>query len=197
VKQLTPVISSAFKELPKAIHYTGNKKGDHGKFSKCSYDFVLEGNKTLSVKTNFNRYVCPPDVGQPCAEVFVKYFKDVLHIRNVNPEIFKSKVYEDVDLMLKIYSDYLFDSDYLLWLYYSNGRFNYTIFKKNAAKAIDWDKKKITFSKQNLKDWNECNSVRYEGMNIGEFQVHNHRDCYKFRFNFANLKKIIDENPED
>ena len=42
-----------------------------------------------------------------------------------------------------------------------------------------------------LEDWNESNTVKYNNISIGEFQVHNNRQCYKFRFNFKNLIKIL------
>jgi hypothetical protein len=50
----------------------------------------------------------------------------------------------------------------------------------------NWDMKKISFT-QTLASWNESCTVKYDGISIGEFQVHNNRNCFKFRFNFSGL----------
>ena len=50
---------------------------------------------------------------------------------------------------------------------------------------------KFTFTKQTVDEWNESNTVKYNGMSVGEFQVHKNRNCYKFRFNMPNLLRLI------
>lgn len=49
----------------------------------------------------------------------------------------------------------------------------------------------ITFSRSTVETWNESSSVRYNGVSIGEFQIHNNRNCVKFRFHFKNLCDMI------
>lgn len=73
-KQLFPVVREAFKNMPKPILHSGSTPGERGEQSKCSYDFVLEGNKTLSLKTNKGKMVCPPEVGQPGSKTCLLYF---------------------------------------------------------------------------------------------------------------------------
>ena len=42
-----------------------------------------------------------------------------------------------------------------------------------------WEKEKFTFTRQTIEKWNESNTVKYDGISIGEFQVHNNRNCFK------------------
>ena len=194
-ERVEPAARAAFKKMPPAIEYTGNRKGSRGGQSKCSYDYVLEGNKTLSLKTNIDRMVCPPDVGQPAADTCYLYFKDFIDGNHVDKHNFKKMVFDHIEELLPIYLSHLFDSDYLLRIYESppgSGVFATTIIEKGFGLDFKWDRDKIDFSKKTIDEWNESNTVYYDGMSLGEFQVHNHRDCYKFRFNFNNLIKIID-----
>jgi hypothetical protein len=48
----------------------------------------------------------------------------------------------------------------------------------------------FSFTK-NVRTWNESNTVKYNGVTIGEFQVHNHRDNFKFRFNMNGIYQLI------
>lgn len=191
VKNLWPVVQKAFSELPPVIQSTGATKGERGKNSKCSYDFILAGNKTLSLKSNTGNMVCPPEVGQPGAETCYLYFKEFIDGNEITPDIFKQMVYRHIEKLIPIYINHLFDSDYLLWIYKKSNSFNYKIFSKNYAADKVWLKEKFTFTKPTLMDWNESNTVKYEGITIGEFQVHSKRNCYKFRFNLENLSRMF------
>ena len=193
VSELENVLDNAFKHLPKAIKHTGSDSGERRGASKCPYDFVLEGNKTLSLKTNIGKMVCPPEVGQPNDTTFYLYFKDLIKGDLVDELVFKKLVLNNADKMLPIYTEHLFDSDFLLWIFNKEGIWDYKILKKNAGKDIVWIKDKISFTKPTLDEWNESNTIKYRGKRIGEFQFHHHRNCYKFRFDFENLTELIDE----
>lgn len=80
IDKLLPVIDKAFKEIPAAIEHSGSRTGDRGEQSKCSYDFVLTENRTLSLKTNKGKMVCPPEVGQPGSSTCLLYFGDFLNL---------------------------------------------------------------------------------------------------------------------
>ena len=56
---------------------------------------------------------------------------------------------------------------------------------------MNWDINKFSFSQPTIDTWKESNTVYYDGVTLGEFQVHNNRNCFKFRFNFDNLLKTI------
>lgn len=192
-RELMPVIESAFEYLPEATMHTGSMPGERGGDSKCSYDFLLEGNKELSLKTNTGKMVCPPEVGQPSAATCHMYFKRFIEADHIDGPIFKQMVLENVDKLIPIYVNYLFDSDYLLWIYKHDSEYDYRIFNKEFASNMKWEKELFSFTKQTLEEWNESNTLKYDGISIGEFQVHKARDCYKFRFNLENLIRVVEE----
>ncbi|MEE3411069.1 MAG: hypothetical protein VZQ47_01220 [Treponema sp.] len=193
VAALQPVIEQAFKNLPAAVKHTGSETGSRGGASKCSYDFILKGNKTLSLKTNKGKMVCPPEVGQPGAETCLLYFKHLFpaNTREVTQEKFKQMVYDKIEKLIPIYIEHLFDSDWLLWIYEEADSYSFKVISQNQIKEKNWEKGKFTFTKEKLEDWNESNTVKYDGLSIGEFQVHKNRSCFKFRFNLQNLLQII------
>lgn len=191
--QIEPIIKEAFIYLPKAIKHTGSMTGKRGASSKCSYDFILEGDKTLSLKTNYGKMVCPPEVGQPGNSTFLLYFKDLLDIQEINNEVFKKLVLDKVNLMMPIYLEHLLDSDYLLWIFKEKEKFNYKIINSAIYRGFKWEYEEFSFTKNTVEKWNESNTLKYKGVSIGEFQVHKGRVCYKFRFNMKNLLNILNE----
>lgn len=189
-RKIKPVVSKAFRTLPKAVESTGAKSGERGKNSKCSYDFLLEGGKQLSVKTNTGKMVCPPEVGQPGADTCMLYFQCFTDAASMTNEVFKKMVFVHIADLLPIYLHHLFDSDYLLWIYQDKDKFSFKIFDSAFGNKIEWKRERFSFTKSNLEEWNESNTVKYDGISIGEFQVHQHRSCFKFRFNLENLEKL-------
>lgn len=197
VLELIPIIQDAFndKNMPKPIKHIGKDKGTRGKQSKSPYDFMLEGNKTLSVKTNLNATsakVCPPEVGQPGKETFLIYFGHLFEKEFSNDE-FKKVVLDKIDKMIPIYFDHLFDCDYLLWIAFDNRKQNYVYNIISKLDNIVWENEYFSFTKNTVESWNESTTVKYKGITIGEFQVHNHRNSYKFRFHFPNLLKLLNQ----
>lgn len=193
VDELTPIVSDAFKTIPPVVLHSGSNAGDRGEQSKCSYDFVLKGNKKLSLKTNKGKMVCPPEVGQPGAKTCRLYFADFLQpgITEVTGDVFKEMVLSHIDEMMPIYVSHLFDSDWLLWIYETKNGFQHMAIRRDDVRDFKWEKNKFSFTKSTLEEWNESNTVKYEGVTIGEFQVHQNRNCYKFRFNMQNLLNLI------
>lgn len=190
---IKPSLQEAFLFLPKAIMHTGSLSGDRGGKSKCSYDFLLEDNLTLSLKTNYGKKVCPPEVGQPSAKTFVLKFGELLGINEVDDNSFKQIVLERINIMMPVYLKYLLDSDYLLWLYKEKDIFKYKIINSRSFKDFKWELNKFSFTKKTVEDWNESNTLKYKGITIGEFQVHQKRNSYKFRFDMKNLLTILDQ----
>jgi len=191
--KLRPVLQQAFRMLPKPIEYTGANTGERGGESKCSYDFILDGGYKLSLKTNIGKMVCPPEVGQPCAKTFSGYFKDLLDGKTVDHERFKLLAYNQTNVLIKRYLSHLFDSDYLLRIFEKDGTFVSEIINKNFGVNMPFDQNLFSFSKRTPEVWKESNTLYYRGMKLGEFQVHQHRDSYKFRFDFENLLSLINE----
>ena len=71
--------------------------------------------------------------------------------------------------------------------------FDVEVYKKGYGKSFKWDKGLITFTKPTVEDWKESNTVKYDGVTIGEFQVHSNRNCFKFRFDLEGLKYIVNK----
>lgn len=112
--------------------------------------------------------------------------------------LFKTIILARIDELLSIYWQYMFDCDYLIHIFNivdrnENLTYNpkYVVFKKTRTPI--WDASKISFTKSTVLDWNESNTVKYNGVSIGEFQVHSNRDNFKFRFNMAGITKLINE----
>lgn len=194
---LDVLMKDAFKYIPVPIEYTGNMKGIYGGQSKCPYDFILQQNsEKLSLKTNIGKKVCPPDVGQPSKKTFYMHFAKKLciseNVDQFNKESFKELVLNKVHLLIPIYIQHLFDSDYLLWIYQEDLFLKYKVIsKKVIPKNICWKKESFSFSKNTLSEWKESNTLKYDNRTLGEFQVHTHRDCLKFRFNMDELLHIL------
>lgn len=193
IEILKPTLNDAFKNMPPAIDHSGSNKGERGGQSKCSYDFLLEGNFTLSVKSNKGKMVCPPEVGQPGAETCLMYFSEFFPdgTTEVTKTNFKEMVFEHIDELIPIYIEHLFDSDWLLWVYEVKDGYEHKEISKTQIMDYNWKKENFTFTRPSVEEWNESNTVKYNGISIGEFQVHNNRNCFKFRFNMKNLLEMI------
>lgn len=166
-------------------------------------DFILTSGETLSIKTNQKKLgkVAPQKVGQPTAKTFFQYFEDLIEDnipanKEEQRRFFKWFIINNIDVAIKRYWEWLFNCDYILYFYNFLNKDNSL---NKSPKYIVLDKmempelKKENFSfTQSLETWNESNTVKYNGISIGEFQVHNNRDCFKFRFNIANLHKVIE-----
>ena len=193
VESLLPVVADAFENMPAAIRHSGSDSGERGEQSKCSYDFVLYGEKTLSLKTNKGNMVCPPEVGQPGSKTCLLYFSEFFEpgTSEVTRDSFKQMVFRYIDQIMPIYVNHLFDSDWLLWIYETKEGFKHLEISKENIKNYVWDYERFSFTKSTVNEWNESNTVKYDGVSIGEFQVHNNRNCFKFRFNMPNVLSFI------
>ena len=100
-------------------------------------------------------------------------------------------VYEHIHELIPIYISHLFDSDWLLWVYEVKDGYEHLEISKDRIIKYDWKKENFTFTRPSIDKWNESNTVKYNGKSIGEFQVHNNRNCFKFRFNLKNLLEMI------
>ena len=168
-------------------------------------DFILKNNQTLSIKTNQRKLgkAAPQNIGQPTAETYWKYFSDFAD--GAIPADYKSKAkmfkrvsIARIDEVLTRYWENIFDCDMLIHFYDfldKDGKLKsepkYIVLNKKESPV--WRREKITFT-QNLNTWNESNTVKYCGVSIGEFQVHNNRNCFKFRFNMDGLSYLIEEH---
>lgn len=200
---IKPTIQSVFKEnnIPVPIRHIAERQNE--------IDFVLKGGKTLSVKTNKQSLgkVAPQKIGQASSKTWFEHLAAPLGIKNIPNDyderrrIFKQTVFEKPNALLSEYWRNLFDCDYLIHFYNIVDKndnpvndVKYVVMKKTVCPI--WDISKITFTKANISAWNESNTIKYDGVAIGEFQVHNHRDNFKFRFNMAGLLLVLHKSNE-
>lgn len=194
------VIERAFEEndIPNPIKHVAERQSD--------VDFLLEQNKTLSVKTNKQGLgkAAPQRIGQASSKTWFSLVAPKLRVA-VTPstyqekvKLFKTLVFSRIDELLEIYWQNMFDCDYLIQFYdvvdrNDNLTLNPKAIVMKKHKSPYWDKSKIHFTKQSILEWNESNTVKYgiNGISIGEFQVHNNRDNFKFRFNMAGIESVL------
>lgn len=190
--RILPLIQSALKLLPTLVKYQGDGRGYRGGQSKSTIDFTTIKGESLSVKTTKNSSfkLCPSECGQPGRETFDLYFGH-LYQGKIDNSTFKQLVFAKVDQMLPIYLAHLFDCDYLLHVFIDSPSDGYRIFKKANLPQFKWNLNNFSFTRPSVSQWNESNTVRYNGITLGEFQVHNHRNSLKFRFNISNLAIVM------
>lgn len=177
----------------KPVKYSGTEKRARGGRSKSGIDFVLEQNKTLSVKTNKSKSfkVCPPEIGQPTPKTFDIYFSKMgWYEGEMNEHKFRLLVKDRGKLasLLSEYVKFLNECDFLLWsLYVNENEINSKLVGKSELEKINFDPEKIEYS--NNFTQNSSVTIRYgtHKLVLGEFQVHSARNSLKFRFNFNNL----------
>lgn len=193
IEHIKPAVSGLIVKLPKPTY--------HAAEGQNSIDFLLTGNKTLSVKSNMQELgkVAPQLLGQPTDRTFWAKMPHLvpkgINVQNLSYQdsarLFKKAAQDNIVELLGEYWDLLFHCDYMIWVYDVLGK---TGLLSNQARAVllertnspAWEESKISFTK-NLATWNESCTVKYDQVTIGEFQVHNHRNCFKFRFDGRGL----------
>lgn len=153
------------------------------------YDFATINNDVkiyLSAKTTKkNCKVCPQVIGQPTKRKFCEFFGI-----DCNLEQIKNYIETNVKLLLETYIIHTFSCPIIYYNKYKD-----TILFIKLKENIDFTVNSISFShiKRN-KRWNESSSVIIGNNTIGEFQIHNHRDCIKFRWSFEKLLSLYKSN---
>lgn len=179
IKEKIHNLKSVFPYKIKHIAKNGNK-----------YDFVCldDENVFLSAKTTKkDGKVCPQVIGQPSKKKFCEYFKiDTLS----SIEEIKDYIQSNIKYMLGIYILNTFACP----IVYYNKHKNLILYIK-LKEPINWDNYNIEFSHiVKNKKWNESSSIMLDNNSIGEFQVHNHRDCIKFRWYFEKILNLFKDN---
>lgn len=202
VNGITPIVIEIFKinNIPLPIKHIAENQN--------KIDFMLKDNKTLSIKTNKQKLgkAAPQKIGQASSNTWFTILAERLsisYIPTAYPEkvkLFKIIALTRIEELLYIYWENMFDCDFLIHIFnivdFNNQPTNdpkYITIKKTSCPI--WDPSKITFTRPTVSEWNESNTVKYEyeGITIGEFQVHNNRDNFKFRFDMAGIYKLITE----
>lgn len=193
VQHISPALVSVVSRIPKPTRHIAEDQNP--------IDFMLEGNMTLSVKSNMRDAgkIAPQNIGQPTSSTFWELLPHLVP-EGSDPKrlsyadsakLFKQVALTDTVTLLTEYWKNLFDCDYLIYVYDVLTATNQLSRSPSArlfekSRSPQWEKSKISFT-QSLATWNESCTVKYNGVSIGEFQVHNNRNCFKFRFNISGL----------
>jgi hypothetical protein len=162
--------------------------------AKNGYQYDFEGSEDTSLKlsaktTKKDGKVCPQVIGQPSKKKFCSYFDLPA---DITLDEIKTHIETNTASILETYFNHTFDCPVI----YYNEKKSKLLFIRNNSN-IDWEeyKERIEFShKLKNKIWNESTTISIDGVTIGEFQVHNHRDCIKFRWCFEKLLDRFSEN---
>ena len=179
------------------FYFVGNESGERGKNSKSSIDFYANVNDkkiTISVKTNIGKVdkVCPSEMGQPSLDTFNELYAEPRGLEIKNKTEFKEVVFEQIEELLQEYWTRLFVTDYIFHFQKRKGEWSLFIVNSKISKDFKFKREFVTFTKKTVEEWNESNTVKYNGKSIGEFQVHNNRNSLKFRFNWKAVIELIE-----
>jgi len=185
------VYNDRLKRLLKGVSSLFAKKGlvltEHTGKENTYHDFRFSNGKSLSVKTNTNGYkVCPQNIGQISKRKWTDRFLLELDLSDTTIETdIKNLILYDTHRIINDYLENLFVCDYLLWFYFEKSILQARLINcKLMLKKLVLPRN-ISFTRTH--DWNESTTVKMEDISIGEFQIHNHRNVVKFRFNLMNL----------
>lgn len=206
-ERMRPTLRAAMDELPRFVRHVGKEAGTRGGHSKSPVDFLLEKDLTLSSKATLKRgkaKVCPSEMGQPGMQTYALHFAHLYDPEElvdgvVPPSVFKRTAQTRIADKMSTYFEHLFDCDILLWSWLQPTP-GHLIFRREDVPAMAWDPDRFGFTKT-PDVWGESCTVKYrfedrdsgeeETLSIGEFQVHEHRANYKFRFNLPNLHRVM------
>ena len=173
-------------------------KLEHAGNLNMSYDFLMDGGK-MSVKTIMKgNKICPQNIGQCSLSRLSKKLG-----QNFSTKYdFKNYFMENRHILLQNYLENCFCCD--VTMIYKFDRGCVYMIKRDMSSPICFTKFASFGTSKQLDDWNESNTVyihrsgglddpnRTDKRTLGEIQVHNNRDCVKFRFNMDTLIEMID-----
>ena len=157
--------------------------------SKYDFECIDDPTIHLSAKTTKkDGKVCPQVIGQPSRKKFCEFF--ALDPHSASLDQIKTFIINNIAQMLTVYCTHTFDCPLLYYNKHSN-KLAFIVYKEH----INWSNSTIQFS-HNIKNklWNESSSISINGVTIGEFQVHNNRDCIKFRWCFEKLLTVFGQH---
>ena len=153
------------------------------------YDFINPNDIThgLNVKTVVNNYlykITPGRIGQPSKNRFCQIFG------LEEPSQIKKYIQTNPHILLDAYFKNAFE--YPILIYHAKHD-QCLLIKHKPFMFIPWERFTYSFSHQRREmKWNDSSpiAVTRHGLTsspIGEFQLHNQRNCVKFRFSVRNL----------
>lgn len=148
------------------------------------YDFKA-GEGGLSVKTtkDGSYKVCPQIVGQTTRKRWCEAFG--IPVDSTGADI-KAHILASLPTLMPIYEHNTFHCPVLFY----DKKEDACLYIRRTEVEIPWATAGLTWSRGGAgqEAWNESNTLYgASGKAIGEFQIHAHRNCVKFRFNLKNL----------
>ena len=176
IKEILFKLKDVFPFKIKHIAKNGNK-----------YDFMsIDEDMYLNAKTSKkDGKVCPQVIGQPSKKKFCEYFE---LSPSISLEEIKTYIEININKLLDIYALNTFDCPII----YYNKYKNILLFIK-LKEQIKWSNINFSHIIKNKK-WNESSTISINNISIGEFQIHNHRDCIKFRWCFEKILDLFKDN---
>lgn len=180
ISSLTNDVTKCVIDIPITRHIGGMNQ---------AYDYELENNKRLSVKSLYNsKKICPQSIGQTS----VSRLKAAL---NIKFDDFKQYFLENKETMVYAYLRNLFKDGMLIVFDYKHGVcYKITI---DNAETVTFKQGCHFETSRALQEWKESTTVyliqpiengsKTRKITIGEVQVHNNRSCCKFRFDIHNI----------
>ena len=156
--------------------------------SKYDFECIDDPTIHLSAKTTKkDGKVCPQVIGQPSRKKFCEFFA---LDQSIGLDQIKTFIINNIAQMLTVYCIHTFDCPLLYYNKHSN-LLAFIVYKEH----INWSNYVIQFS-HNIKNklWNESSSISINGVTIGEFQVHNNRDCIKYRWCFEKMLAMFGQH---
>lgn len=162
------------------------------------YDFELldssiEKISTMSVKTLMSgNKICPQNIGQ-CA---LSKLSDRLLVDFKKVDVFKGYFLDNKKKMLDEYLVNLFCCEKMMVFRFDKGKIY--IINGGGKGDMRLSGEFSLSTSRDLNSWNESNTVYLEERliskrySLGELQIHNNRNCVKFRFNMDTLLYLID-----
>lgn len=158
-QEIEPIIDAIFSSLDlKPIECTTLSLDNSNKV--LPYNFVLSDNSTISIRTNINGCkVAPRIVGQAGFEKLNKYFSNIYGKQINSQNDIKHLITEKIDKCLPIFFDFLFDADYIIWIYMDGNKFKYHLIKGDSGVDIIFENNNFSFTR-NYDEWVESTTLR-------------------------------------
>lgn len=135
--------------------------------------------------------VAPREVGQAGYEKLNKYFGQIYGSKIETQEDIKKMFLTSVDKVLPIFFDFLFDAEYIVWIYSEGTQYKYKLIKGDLGVNIDFIRENFSFTREG-DDWVESTTLKYKMTSIAEIQIHKNR-TFKLRFKMKNILPFVFE----
>lgn len=188
-----PRLPQVLRSFPKTRFYDYQWIGNKNTGVDFTMKEIATGKTvTLSVKTtqNSSQKLCPQNIGQVTSlQKLRNHLQVPRSINEFDSYAFRKYIMDNIHNILPVYLDNLFVCDYMFYIDLKNETAYFLDEVAVKKQIVNPAREAITFTKT-VETWNESNTVKFNGVTLGEFQLHRNRKCFKFRFNFNGLLEL-------